>query len=210
MSGDCTRNGVDDAGAPATEYRRALSRALFFVFLSRDSRYLIAMPKTSSRTPSRRAFRLGRSITGLGLFATKPLKKGDFIAKYWGPRISNSVADERDNRYLFELNKRWTIDGSSRRNIARYINHSCRPNAESDIIKGEIIISAIKTINPGDEITYNYGKEHFDGFIKPKGCLCVKCRELRAEGNGKAKKNGAAKRNGAGKHNGSGRKNGRS
>src|SRR5262249_26068802 len=95
----------------------------------------LAMPIISSRHP----YRLGRSRTGLGLFATKPIRKGDFIIKYWGPRLPNKVADDLDNRYLFEINSRWTIDGSPRRNIARYINHSCRPNAETDIVKGEIL-----------------------------------------------------------------------
>jgi uncharacterized protein len=133
------------------------------------------MPSVSSRRP----YRLARSRTGLGLFATKPIRKGDFIIKYWGRRIPNALADELDNRYLFELNKRWTIDGSTRRNTARYINHSCRPNAETDIKKGEILITAIRDIEPGDEITYDYGKDHFNGFIKPKGCQCVKCREKR-------------------------------
>jgi len=125
----------------------------------------------------RRPFRIGRSRTGLGLFATKPIEKGDFIIKYWGRRVSNKLADEIDNRYLFEINSRWTVDGATRRNIARYINHSCRPNAETDIIKGEILITAIKNIAPGDEITYDYGKDHFNAFIKPKGCRCVKCAE---------------------------------
>jgi len=124
---------------------------------------------------------------GLGLFATKPIKKGDFIIKYWGRRIPNKLADELDNRYLFELNSRWTIDGATRRNIARYINHSCRPNAETDIVKGEILITAMKNIAPGDEITYDYGKDHFNGFIKPKGCQCDKCREKR-----RSARNGAA------------------
>jgi uncharacterized protein len=136
------------------------------------------MPSVSSRRP----FRIARSRTGLGLFATKPIHKGDFIIRYWGPRIPNKRADDLDNRYLFELNSRWTIDGSPRRNIARYINHSCRPNAETDIVKGEIHISAIKNIAPGDEITYDYGREHFDGFIKPKGCQCVKCLEIKRNG----------------------------
>ena len=76
------------------------------------------MPIISSRHP----YRLGRSRTGLGLFATKPIRKGDFIIKYWGPRIPNKVADDLDNRYLFEINSRWTIDGSPRRNIAHMEN----------------------------------------------------------------------------------------
>jgi uncharacterized protein len=135
---------------------------------------------------SRHPYRIGRSRTGLGLFATKPIKKGRFIIKYWGRRVANKLAENLDNRYLFEINSRWTVDGATRRNIARYINHSCRPNAETDIVKGEILISAIKNIEPGDEITYDYGKEHFDGFIKPKGCKCAKCTERKRS----AKRNG--------------------
>ena len=78
---------------------------------------------------------------------------GDFIAYYRGRKISNAKADQLGTRYLFELNSRWTIDGSNRLNLARYINHSCRANAESDVKKGKIIITARKTIQPDDEIT---------------------------------------------------------
>ena len=80
---------------------------------------------------------------------------------------------------MFELNSRWTIDGSPRRNIARYINHACKPNAETDVVKGKIRITAIRTIRPGDEITYHYGRGYFDTFIKPKGCRCAACIEKR-------------------------------
>src|SRR6266496_3722076 len=72
-------------------------------------------------------------------------------------------------RYLFEVNTRWTIDGSNRRNRARYINHSCRPNAEAYFVKHVIKIRAIKNIKPGDEITYHYGRDYFDSFIKALG-----------------------------------------
>jgi uncharacterized protein len=129
-------------------------------------------PRSSS---SLRLFRVGRSRTGLGLFATAPIDKGDFIVRYWGRRIPSKVADELDTRYLFEINSRWTIDGSNRRNIARYINHSCRPNAEADITKGVIKIRAIKNIKTGEEITYHYGAGYFETFIKPAGCKCAAC-----------------------------------
>lgn len=132
------------------------------------------MPSPSSS--SRRSYRVGRAKCGLGLFALKPFKKGDFIAYYRGRRIANKVADELDTKYMFELNSRWTIDGSSRGNTARYINHSCRPNAETDVKKGKVIITAKKTIEAGDEITYNYGKDYFDYFIKPHGCRCAACK----------------------------------
>jgi SET domain-containing protein len=100
---------------------------------------------------------------------------GDFIAYYQGRKISNAEADKRSTRYMFELNSRWTIDGASRRNLARYINHSCRANAESDVKKGKIIITARKTIRPDDEITIDYGRDYFDTFIKAKGCRCAAC-----------------------------------
>ncbi len=80
---------------------------------------------------------------------------------------------------MFEINSRWTVDGSSRRNVARYANHSCRPNAESDVVRGKVILRAIKNIRPGDEITYDYGEEYFEIFLKPAGCKCVKCMEQR-------------------------------
>jgi uncharacterized protein len=122
-------------------------------------------------------FRVGRSETGLGLFATAVLEKGTFIIEYLGPRISNEeVGRRRSTRYLFEVNTRWTIDGSPRWNTARYINHSCRPNAEAVVYRGKIRIRALKRIKPGDEITYNYGKNYFDTFIAPIGCKCHACK----------------------------------
>ena len=94
---------------------------------------------------SARIFRIGRARTGLGFFATKPIKRGAYIATYRGPRITNEEADRREARgarYLFTLNKRWTIDGSPRWNMARYINHSCKPNARPVGRNGGIVIVA--------------------------------------------------------------------
>lgn len=137
------------------------------------------MPVVSKRKP----YRVGRSRTGLGLFATKDIEKGTRIIEYFGPLLdcSKPEDDAVENKYLFELNGRWTIDGSVRRNIARYANHSCRPNAESDVRPRmrKVFIRAIKAIKPGDEITYDYGKDYFKEFLKPIGCLCVSCESKR-------------------------------
>jgi len=130
---------------------------------------------------SRRRLRIGRSKSGLGLFALKPIKRGEFIAYYTGRLITNAEADKLWTKYMFEVNSRWTIDGSSRRNRARYINHSCRPNAEVYFVKHAIKIRAIKNIKPGDEITYHYGRDYFDSFIKDVGCKCRACAKKRAE-----------------------------
>ena len=143
------------------------------------------MPEISPNKP----YRIGRSKTGLGLFATKPIKKGTKIIRYFGPLLdSRKKEDEEvDNKYLFEINSRWTIDGSVRKNIARYINHSCKPNAESDVNsrKRRVIIRAIKNIEVGEEINYDYGSDYFKIFLKPIGCKCDSCekkrKKLRAE-----------------------------
>jgi len=147
------------------------------------------VPRKKSR--SARQIRVGRSHIGLGLFATEPIKKKEFIAEYWGRKLPTPTVDQLSTRYLFEINSRWTVDGSNRRNIARYINHSCRPNAQAEIVKGKIIIRAIKNIAPGDEITYHYGREYFNAFLRDPGCKCAACRKKRH--NERAAKRGAAK-----------------
>lgn len=139
------------------------------------------MPAISSNKP----YRIGRSKTGLGLFATKPIKKGTKIIRYFGPMLDcrKEKDDAIENKYLFQINGRWTIDGSVRKNVARYINHSCRPNAESDVSarKRTVHIRAIKNIAPGDEINYDYGTEYFKEYLKPIGCKCDSCERKRAK-----------------------------
>jgi uncharacterized protein len=137
------------------------------------------MPAISPNKP----YRVGRSRTGLGLFATKPIKKGTKIVRYFGPLLDSKKKkdDAIENKYLFELNNRWTIDGSVRENVARYINHACKPNAESDVKprKRKVIIRAIKKIEPGEEINYDYGTDYFKAYLKPIGCKCDACEKKR-------------------------------
>jgi SET domain-containing protein len=131
----------------------------------------------------RSSYRIARSRSGLGLFATRPFRKGEYIVTYRGRHITNAEADEmeaRGSRYMFEINSRWTIDGSSRWNRARYVNHSCRPNAEAVERRKRIVYIARRRIRPGEEITVNYGKAYFDAFIGKGGCRCTACREKRA------------------------------
>lgn len=121
-----------------------------------------------------------RGVNGLGLFAKVPMKKGDCIIEYIGEIITDAEANLRGGRYLFQTSKNRHIDGTGRHNVARYINHSCRPNCEADVIRGRVFISAIKNIAVGEELNYDYGKEYFDEHIKPKGCGCVKCMEKKS------------------------------
>lgn len=124
-------------------------------------------------------FRVGRSKTGLGLFALKHFKKGDYLVTYQGRKLTNPQAEEleaRGNKYLFEINSRWTRDGSSRSNLARYVNHSCAPNVETMIRGHTITYEACKGIYPGDELLVDYGKNYWDMFIKKHGCRCDACK----------------------------------
>jgi len=137
------------------------------------------MPNLSRNKP----YRVGRSRTGLGLFATKPIKKGSPIIHYTGPLLDcrKKEDDAVDNKYLFEINNRWTIDGSVRKNIARYINHACKPNAEPDVMprKRKVLIRATKNIQPGEEINYDYGTNYFKAYLTPLGCKCTSCEMKR-------------------------------
>lgn len=118
-----------------------------------------------------------KSSAGLGLYANREYKRGDLIIEYTGETITEEEANRRGGKYLFELNDKWTIDGKGRANKARYINHSCVPNAYPELTYNEkqVFIFAKKKISPGEEITYNYGSDYFKRVIKPLGCRCPKC-----------------------------------
>ena len=131
----------------------------------------------------RRSFRIGRSITGLGLFAIRPIKKREKIAEYKGPRVNAEEAgrlERRGNRYLYEINKQITIDGTPRSNVARYANHSCNPNAETYTYGGRVFIRALRKIKPDEEITYDYGNDYLKWVIGRSRCQCRRCRRRRA------------------------------
>ncbi len=116
-----------------------------------------------------------RGLSGVGLFAQKAFKKGARIIEYVGRDVPEAEQYTSRSKYLFEINDTRTIDGNVKENIARYINHSCRPNCEPDVVRGRVFIYAKRNIAPGEELTYNYGKEYFTRIIAPKGCRCSKC-----------------------------------
>jgi uncharacterized protein len=118
-------------------------------------------------------FKVRRSkIHGRGAFALRNIKKGTRITEYLGDRISHSEADRRyedcdvnDNHtFLFVVDKRTVIDAGVGGNDARFINHACDPNCESEIEGGRVFIDAIRDIAVGDELNYDYqiGRERSD------------------------------------------------
>jgi SET domain-containing protein len=132
----------------------------------------------------KRPFRVGRSRTGLGLFATRPIRKRAKIAEYKGPLLTTKraeILEAKGNRYLYELNSRWTIDGSPRSNISRYFNHSCNPNTETYDVKHRVFIRTLRNIKPGEELVYDYGIDYLKNVIGRSNCKCSRCRRRRAK-----------------------------
>ncbi len=113
-------------------------------------------------------FEIRRSpIQGLGAFALRRIRKGTRLIEYTGERITPAEADERydddamasPHTFLFTINKRTVIDAAVGGNEARFINHSCDPNCEAVDDQGRIFIEAVRTIQPGEEIMYDYHLE---------------------------------------------------
>ena len=123
------------------------------------------------------------TVHGSGLYATKPIPKGTRIIEYVGERITKKESDRRDTArlerreegedgcvYIFEINQRYDIDGDVTWNTARLINHSCEPNCETENVRGHIWISAVRDIEAGEELNYDYG---FDWEVwEDHPCLC--------------------------------------
>lgn len=106
-------------------------------------------------------------VHGFGGFALRRIRPGTRIVEYVGERLTG---DEVDARYADEEAERWRtflfrvsddayIDASRQGNDSRFINHSCDPNCESDVIDGHIYITAIRDIPAGAELTYDYALE---------------------------------------------------
>ena len=125
-------------------------------------------------------------IHGSGVYATKSISKNKDIIEYIGEKITKKEGDKRSAQrikkhlnshtegsvYIFELNKKYDIDGSPLYNKARYINHSCEPNCEVNIKNNKIWISSIKKINKGQELSYDYGYPFDKDDYKDHPCKC--------------------------------------
>jgi uncharacterized protein len=103
-------------------------------------------------------------VHGIGVFAARRIRKGTTVVEYLGDRVSHAQADARyedkdpnDNHtFLFTVDAKTVIDAGVNGNEARYINHGCDPNCESTIVNKRVFIVAIRTIQPGEELSYDY------------------------------------------------------
>jgi len=121
-------------------------------------------------------------IAGWGVFATSSISKNTRIIHYAGEKISNTESLKREQRYIrkghiwcFKLTNRTVIDAGVGGNVARFINHGCKPNCYIDIKKGVIWIRASRAIRKGEELVYDYNTDG-DGLIE---CRCTPgCQRL--------------------------------
>jgi len=117
-------------------------------------------------------------IHNVGAYAARDIRKGTRIIEYIGQPITKkkAAAELQDgNGYVFTINKFFDIDGSVRWNPARYINHGCDANAESDVIEDRVWILATRTIRKGEEVLYNYNYDLVDAFDNPCRCGAENC-----------------------------------
>jgi uncharacterized protein len=128
---------------------------------------------------SKYEYRVGRSLAGLGLFATEEMPRFAFVIEYFGKFLTGDEAEYQGGKYLFEIHKNLVVDGTTRKNIARYLNHSCKPNCNVEIEGNRIFVNTKRKVFPGEELTYNYGKEYWEDIITPEGGVCGRWKEKR-------------------------------
>ena len=118
-------------------------------------------PVTKIELP--RIIRRRSRISGWGVFAGEPINKNRRIVTYDGEVIDHREGDERALRYFengeiwcFTVNRRWVRDANRGGNIARFLNHSCKPNCYVHVVRRDIWIRAARNISAGEELTYDY------------------------------------------------------
>ena len=125
-------------------------------------------------------------LHGKGLFANSNIKSGTNIIEYVGEKITKKQSDKiaeiqlkksQKNReegqvYIFTLDEKYDINGNVSYNKARLMNHSCKPNCDTDIIDGKIWIRSYKNIKKGDELTYDYGFVFDKDDFRDHVCKC--------------------------------------
>jgi len=126
------------------------------------------LANTPAAQPRRNARRIQvrrSGVHGKGVYALQPIRKGEVIIEYKGEMITWKVALRRhphdpkdpDHTFYFHIDDKRVIDAKYGGNAARWINHACKPNCESDIIGDQVFIKALRKIEPGEELFYDYG-----------------------------------------------------
>ncbi len=112
----------------------------------------------------------GSVIHGQGVYCVEPIEKEQYFIEYVGNRINKEESEKRAWKqfeehekngaaavYIFNLTKKWDLDGNVEWNPARLINHSCDPNSEAIQDGKRIFLQALRDIEVDEEITFDYG-----------------------------------------------------
>jgi uncharacterized protein len=120
----------------------------------------------SKRAPHRKPlFEVRHSrIHGYGVFALRRIRKGTMVIEYLGDRVTHALANERyadkdpkdGHTFLFTVDAKTVIDAGVNGNEARFVNHGCHPNCQTVNTDRRIFIEALRTIQPGEELAYDY------------------------------------------------------
>jgi uncharacterized protein len=118
------------------------------------------------------------------------MPKGTPVIEYLGRLITKQESLARcrgGNEYIFRLDEETDLDGNVEWNPARFLNHSCAPNCEAELVNGRIWIVALRDIRAGEEVTFDYGYDLDDYREHPCRCGAAECagyivsESLRAE-----------------------------
>jgi SET domain-containing protein len=142
-------------------------------------------PETRPAAAPRRRIQVRRSgIHGKGVFALQSIAEGDRILEYTGKVITWKQAqrahphdpDDPNHTFFFHIDDKHVIDGNDGGNSAKWINHACEPNCEADEVDGRVFIKALRDIEPGEELNYDYGLildgRHTDKAKRMFACRC--------------------------------------
>ncbi len=136
-------------------------------------------PRSGRRIQVRRS-----GVHGRGVYAIAPIEAGDTLIEYTGERIDWDEALRRhphdpkqpNHTFYFHLDTGQVIDALHGGNSSRWINHSCEPNCEAEEDKGRVFIKALRDIQPGEELFYDYGlviDERYTAKLKKEfACYC--------------------------------------
>lgn len=112
------------------------------------------------------------SIHRFGVFAVRDIGARKKVMEYRGDKIHKEKISRFPERYIFQLNELYYING---KNIARYANHSCEPNCEVRIENNRIWLFSLRRIKTGEEITYNYNYDLSEAADHPCKCGAAHC-----------------------------------
>lgn len=122
-----------------------------------------------------RSFAVKRTATGLGLLTMLPIRAGKRVIEYVGPIVTTEMVEGSQGKYFFKLDEGFAVDGRARSNLARYINHSCQPNAEAFIYGRRVWIYSKRALHAGEQLTLDYGGEYLTAHMSRVGCKCEVC-----------------------------------